>query len=214
MALINSVGETSLVASTCAAWINGVAVPVGLGVGLARLLGSVYGRRNRIQTERLGAVLHITRQFGQRCAAGERRGLRDRQPVVDGRNRRRVRRETACAVSIGVSEDVSVVPSAASAEVSLEVGGSSRILRHSCFAVASTARSDTVRQIEQGIKPLVVAVPEGRVDEYERNAGVVGDERPAERSRISPRAAETVDVVVKLRRAADIIFAVQKLQLE
>ena len=41
--------------------INGVAVLVGLGGGLARLLSSVYGRRNRIQTERLGAVLHITR---------------------------------------------------------------------------------------------------------------------------------------------------------
>ena len=39
--------------------IDGVAILVGLGIGLIGLLGSVYRCRNRIQTERLCAVLHI-----------------------------------------------------------------------------------------------------------------------------------------------------------
>ena len=46
--------------------------------------------------------------------------------------------ETACAVSVGVSEDVSVL-SVASAEVSLEESVAAAVFAAFCLAVASTA---------------------------------------------------------------------------
>ena len=189
--------------------INGVAVLVGLGVGFIGLLGGVYRCRNRIQTERLGAVLHITRQFGQRCAVvGERRGLRDRQPVVDGRNRRRVRRNRLRGVGRGVRGRIRAVCGIRRG-VTRGIGGSSRLCGILLGGRVHGCGLDTVRQIEQGIKPLVVAIPEGRVDEHERKAGVVGDERPAVAVEdLTAGCGNRRRGGEKLRRAADILFAV------